>query len=184
MIIGYELTGYDNDSYMTGSCEKLFEIPEIPKCKKCGYRLDYKFTNKSFKLKRKTLDISETYDGITIVSLKFKEFCIRNKYTNLTFIDLPNAPNFYQLYIVGNTLKYEAILKEKFCEECQQYESVVGPSLNKENITKPLNDGFYQSDLWFASGNEKSPTIIISSETLKKLKIEKIKGICSNKIEI
>src|SRR6185436_17042918 len=95
MIIGYEVTGYDNDSYMTGSCEKLFDLPFLPRCDKCGYRTDYRYTNKDFKLKRKTLDFSSTYVGVTIVSLKFKEFCIRYGYKNLVFIDLPKSPNYF-----------------------------------------------------------------------------------------
>jgi hypothetical protein len=54
IIIGYEISGYDNDSYMMGSCDKLFpELADIPKCKKCGYRTDYRCTNKDFVLKRK-----------------------------------------------------------------------------------------------------------------------------------
>ena len=183
MIIGYEMTGYDNNSYMTGSCEKLYDLPFIPKCDKCGYRTDYRYTNKDFKIKRKTLDISSTYDGITIVSLKFKEFCNRYDYKNLVFVDLPKSPNFFQFYTQDNLINYSASLKENLCEKCGQYESIVGPSMQLDNITKPLEDGFYQSDLYFASGNEKSPIIIISPVTKENLQKEKFKNICLSKIE-
>ena len=56
--------------------------------------------------------------------------------------------------------------------------------MKRDNIKEPLLDGFYQSDLWFASGNEKSPIIIISPITKEKLDRENFKTICMNKIEI
>ena len=183
MIIGYEITGYDNDSYMTGSCKELFDLPFLPKCDKCGYRTDYRYTNKEFQIKRKTLDFSSTYDGVTIVSLKFKEFCIRYNYRNLEFIDLPKSPYFFQFFVKDNFIKYNARLKENLCDKCGQYESIVGPSMQLDNFAKPLEDGFYQSDLWFAGGNEKSPVIIISPTTKEKLTKEKFKNICLDKIE-
>ncbi len=184
MLVGYEISGYDNDSYMTGSCDKLFpELFDIPKCNKCGYRTDYKFTNKEFQLKRKSMDYSSTYDGITIVSSKFKEFCEQYSYDNLKFVELPNHPTFFQFYVEGNILKYNARLNENLCTECDQFESVVGPSLNLETINEQLKDGFYQSDLWFASRNEKSPITIISPTTKQNLDKEGFKNICLNKIE-
>ena len=185
MTIGYDISGYDNDSYMTGRCEELFpEAGNVPKCDKCGYRTDYRYTNKNFVLKRKTMDFSSTYDGITIVSLKFKEFCKRYGYKNLIFVELPKSPNFFQFDIEGNILEYDAGLKEKFCDVCGQYESVVRPILKLDKITETLPDGFYQSDLWFGSGNSKSPKTIISPVTKEKLDREKFKNICMNKIEI
>jgi len=185
MIIGYTMTGYDNDSYMTGCCERLFpEAGTVPKCEKCGYRTDYRYTNKNFVLKRKTMDFSSTYDGIDIVSLKFKEFCVRYGYENLVFVKLPKTPNFFQFYVEGNILEYDAELKEKYCDVCGQYESVCQPIIKLEKIREPLPDGFYQSDLWFASGNEKSPITIISPVTKEKLDRERFKNICMNKIEI
>ncbi|HZX60003.1 MAG TPA: hypothetical protein VFE54_14810 [Mucilaginibacter sp.] len=184
MTLGYQITGYDNNSFMTGSCDKLKpELIDIPKCDVCGYRTDYRYTNRDFILRRKTLDFSSTYDGVTIVSLKFKEFCIRYEYNNLVFAPLPKAPNFFQFYILGNVIEYDARLKENLCSACGQYESIVGPTIKLENINEPLADGFYQSDLWFASGNEKSPVMIIAPKTLENLKVEKFKNLCLDVIK-
>lgn len=50
MTIGYEISGYDNDSYMTRSCDKLFhEIEHVPKCDKCGFRTDFRYNNLNLK---------------------------------------------------------------------------------------------------------------------------------------
>lgn len=177
MIIGYNLSGWDNKSWMTGTCEKLFpELTDIPKCKVCGYRTDYRYNNPGFVLKRKTFDFSSTFDNITIVSLRFKDFCEKNSYENLVFIPLLKTPNFFQFYIKGNVIEFTAYSKENYCESCEQFESIIGPGIKLEKIDKPLTDGFYQSDLWFASGNEKSPITIIAPETFKKMKAEKFKG--------
>ena len=175
ILIGYSISGYDNDSYMTGCCDRLFpEAGDVPKCEKCGYRTDYRYTDKNFVLHRKTMDFSYTYDGIVIVSLKFKEFCLRNGYNNLHFIELPKAPNFFQFYVEGNYIEYDAGDKRKYCDLCGQYYSVCKPMIKLEKISEPLKDGFYQSNLWFGSGNSKSPLIIIAPETYGKLKIEKM----------
>ena len=183
--IGYQISGYDNGCYMTGSGSKLFaELKDIPKCEACGYRTDYRYTNKDFKFRRKKLDFSSTYDGVTIVSQRFKEFCIHHGYSNLVFAELPKAVGFFQFYIKGNVLLFSAGLKEKLCKKCGQYESVVGPAIIAHNITEPLSDGFYQSDLWFASGNEKSPIWLISPTTREKLNKEGFNNICFNKIEL
>lgn len=184
MIVGYEISGYDNNSYMTGSADQLFDLPFLPRCGQCGYRTDYRYTNKDFILKRQTLDFSSTYDGITIVSLPFKEFCERSGCDHLEFVALPKTPHFFQSYITGNIVKYNARLKENLCNHCGQYESVIGPSMQLDNIREPLPDGFYQGDLWFASGNEKSPMMIISPVTKEKVDSEKFKDICFDKIEM
>lgn len=177
MIIGYDLYGWDNKSHMTGSCEKLFSgLTDIPRCKDCGYRTDYRYNNPAFILKRKGFDFSSTYDGVTIVSERFKRFCENNHYSNLAFIPILNAPNYFQFYIKGNIIEFTAHTKENFCESCKQFENIIGPGINLEKINEPLIDGFYQSDLWFASGNEKSPVIIVAPETYRKMKVEKFKG--------
>lgn len=177
MIVCYELFGWNNNSHMTGSCEKLFpELIDIPKCEVCGYRTDYRYHNPNFKLRKKAYDYSSTYDSVTIVSDAFKKFCEENQYDNLEFIPLAKAPGFFQFYIKGNIIEYTAHREENLCPTCGFYESVIGPGIDLEKISEPLKDGFYQSDLWFASGNEKSPVEIIAPETFVKLKEKKFKG--------
>jgi hypothetical protein len=162
MIIGYEIYGRANASQMTGSCEKLFPDIKVPQCPVCSYRTDYRVTNPKFILKRKNYDFSFTYDGIIIVSIRFKDFCLSQGYKNFVFVPLPKYPRFFQFYVEGNTIEYKAHQKENFCEYCLQYESVIGAAMNLEKVDNALADGFYQSDLWFATGNEKSPIIVVA----------------------
>src|SRR5262245_47909895 len=103
MTIGYAIYGPDNDSYMTGDRQNLFlDQINIPSCSKCGFRTDFRYTNVYFKLKRKTNELSYTYDGIAIVNLKFKEFCERNHYDNLKFIELERSFGFFQMLVSNN----------------------------------------------------------------------------------
>ena len=184
MIIGYEIYGYDNKSHMTGSCDKLKpELVDIPKCKVCGYIEDYRYLDRNFILKKKTLHYSSTYDNVAIVSLKFKEFCIRNKYDNLVFVDLPNVPNFFMFYVTGNVIEYTAMRKENLCQACGLCESVIGPTSSLEQLKEPLKDGFYQSDLWFGSNNSKFPIFIVAPVTKEKMDLESLKPIDFNEIQ-
>ncbi|MBU0982129.1 Zn-ribbon domain-containing protein [Patescibacteria group bacterium] len=182
MIIGYSLYGPDNDSYMCSDCENIHEGMEgLKACPNCGYRTDFQYVNKQFKMKRRVYDFSFTYDGYPICSLRFKEFCVRQKYRNLEFDEFDTTNKFY---IIRPTeiLEYDLTRShprfDKFCDTCRNFESVTKPyPAYIQNITKELADGFYRSDLMFASGNEKSPLIIIGKETRERLKKEKMKGL-------
>lgn len=182
MIIGYDISCEDNDSQMFPSGD-----PNWPRCSKCGYTTDFDYISPLFKLGKQLYDISSTYDNKTIVSLKFKEFCLRNKYRGVGFKELPNDPGFFKLE-VNNMVKFDAekakLRYYKYCDECHSYESVTpGIPIFLKGISKPLGDGFYATDVHFASGNEKGPLFIIGVETYEKMKKEKFRGIVFTKIE-
>jgi hypothetical protein len=177
MILGYIISGEFNDCNMFSSKDD-----NLPICKKCGYVTDFEYISPMFKLKKKIYDISETYDSHTIVSNKFKEFCIRNNYKGLEFKELPNDKNYYSFF-VRNILLFDiekAELKfDNYCDECKNYESVTPaiPMMIK-GLTEPLKeDGIFATDIHFASGNEKSPCLIIGITTYEKMKKEKFKGM-------
>jgi len=77
--LGFLLRGESNDSYMCSSSSRihLADAPDLPVCESCGYRTDFEYTSKSFRVNRRIYDFSATYDGACIVSLKSKEFCLR-----------------------------------------------------------------------------------------------------------
>lgn len=177
MTIGYFLMGQDNDSYFL-DLDNLY----ASKCFKCECLLDsINYFNPSFKLKKRTYDLSYTYDGRCIVSLKFKEFCIRNGYQGLTFKVFEREPNFFLLNI-KNEVEFDSEKSGtsfiKYCDVCLRYEEVVGFSPGYlKNVEKKLKDGFYRTNLLFGAGNSKHPIIIVAPETQSKLKAEKMKGV-------
>lgn len=184
VIIGYELDAqYDNDSYMFDPID-----PNLPTCQKCGYVTNFDYISPLFKLNKQCYDISYTYDLRLIVSLKFKEFCARNHYKDIGFSGLPNDPNFFRLdvkNIINFDTKKAKLQYYKYCDICHNYDSVTpAHPICLKDVNKPLEDGFYATDVHFASGNEKCPTIIIGVKTYEKMKKEKFKGIVFVKIEL
>jgi hypothetical protein len=182
MIVGYNIGGEFNNSYMFNSDDS-----NLPICKRCGYVTNFDYISSLFILNKKIYDISYTYDGRVIVSLKFKEFCLRNKYEGIEFKKLPNDPNYF-LLSVYNIIKFDTDKRklnfENYCDECKRYESITpARPIILKNISNPIKGGVYATDIHFASGNEKRPLLIIGIDTYQKMKKEKFKGIYYFKIE-
>jgi|GEM_PF-551888 len=193
-MVGYSLSSHFNDTYMF-EMKKFSSI--IPHCPKCGYRLDFTLTNPEYKLgkpnkdsadclypaarKAYKYDLSSTYDGLTIATSAFKMFCEKNGYgKDMIFKGFKEDVGHFHL-LVKKKIKFDTLKKEtrfeKLCPECGNYESVVGAYPAFLLVTKPLSDGFYCSDLLFASGNEKSPLILVGIKTYQRLKASKLKGL-------
>jgi hypothetical protein len=146
------------------------------------------YYNPFFKIKKKTYDFSHPYDIGHIVSLKFKEFCLREEYSGILFREFEREPNFFQL-IVNNVLQFDIERRKPeligFCSLCKNYKEVVDslPTFVK-GINKELRDGIYRSDLFFGEGNNKHPLIIVAPITAKKLRRERMKGIIHEPIHV
>ena len=176
MILGYFFGGVDNGSYMFDD-----EDDNIPVCSKCGYVTDFRFVSKTFKLRNTKYDISCTYDNHTIVSKRFKEFCEGNGYHGLEFKELPNNREFYS-FIAYNILPFDTDRAKLecigYCVSCGNYRSI-SPAfpIAIKDLTSPLGDGIFRTDINFYTGNEKHPLLIIGIETHDKMKRERFKGI-------
>jgi hypothetical protein len=175
----YSFSVNDNDSFMCSSTDKVFDnMKGLAVCEECHYRTDFEYVNDDFEIKRKSYDLSGTYDGYYIASLKFKEFLTREGINNIDFIALKNAPEFYVMFVrsevIFDTEKRKS-RSENFCETCGNFESFVGatPAFLKE----PLNNDICRTDIMFGSGNEKHPLLIASEDFVTLVKREKLKGI-------
>jgi hypothetical protein len=175
MIIAYCLDGQDNDTFM------IDENSSLEVCPKCGYLKNFNYHNPFYKVKRKTYDFAHPYDVGTIVSLRFKEFCLRENYKGLIFKEFERSFGFFQ-FDTNNVVEFDAVRTgtqfEKYCDICGNYEEGIGtnPPFLK-NIHQELEDGFYKTDLVFGAKNSKNSIIVIAPETCKKLKREKMKGL-------
>ena len=101
MLIGYNIGGDFNDSYMFDSNDIY-----MPICEKCGYVTNYDYISPNFELNKEIYDISYTYDGRVIVSLRFKEFCLRNNYTDIEFHKLPKNLNHF-VFKLNNLVEFD-----------------------------------------------------------------------------
>jgi hypothetical protein len=64
-----------------------------------------------------------------------------------------------------------------YCEKCKNYEELIMSFTFLKNISEPLANGFYRTDMVFGSGNRKNPLVVVGIETYKKLKVERLKGL-------
>jgi hypothetical protein len=154
--------------------------PNAATCSKCSYLLNFDYYNPNFKIKRKVFDLSHCWDTGIIISLKFKEYLVRQKYSRLDFLNFNNDNLFYQLFL-KNEVELDPIKRDvRFinkCLVCNNYDEVIGatPCFLKNEM--PLEDGLFKSNLYFGSGNRKEPIILVGTETKEKMKKEKLKGL-------
>ena len=187
MVVAFLLIAADNDSHMCSSCDKVLRgMVGLPVCPGCGYRTDFEYLNSAFSIGRRTYDLSYTYDGYAIASLKFKEFCDRRGYHDVDFRPVQRDPTFFDLRptrIVEFDASRRQTSFERLCSACGNYESVTGATPGfLVGVSEPLGDGFYRTDLSFGSGNDKSPAIVVGPETKLKLLTEKLKGLTFSEI--
>lgn len=173
-LVAYELSGSDNDSYMFSDADT------IEKCDSCKFRIDFLKYNPNYFEKKLVSDLSATYDGFCVVSQKFRDFCLRKKYENLDFERFSNDKFHFNLKI-NNVVDFDFERRntrfEKKCAKCGNYESVIGANPVHLNISKPILSGIYRTDVFFASGNEKHPLIIVGLETKDEMTKERLVGL-------
>ena len=203
-LIGYKLSGHDNDSYMLGEETRKALTDEERQyfdwrfvkdgnqhpatCPKCGRKLDADYVDPNFRLCKKSMDISSTYDGYTIVSEKFRLFCKSQAISGIEFIGLPMQTEHYRL-VVRNIIEIDktnsvGIRYLYYCDRCRSYAGVFGTGgVRFKGIESPITQGIYRTDLEFAQAHEQCPVIVVGTEVAAAMKSANFKGICLNKIE-
>ncbi|MDH7459699.1 hypothetical protein QEG73_00370 [Chitinophagaceae bacterium 26-R-25] len=179
-VLGYSISAADNDSYMNS------DQHEVNICRCLDFvKNRHLHLNPTFKLNKKNYDISYTWDDFLLVSDRFKQFCIDNKYTSVSFIEIPNYPTKH-LMTVSNITDFDSARREtkflEFSPECNEYNEVVGATPVCLTIDSPLTDNFFRTNIEFGRGYAKGPIILVGVETAIKLKAQKLKGLYLEKI--
>ena len=173
----FSLNAPGNDSYMCASVGKLL-IDGVPACVACGYKIDLYFINPAFRVKRRNYDLSCTYDGYKIASLKFIEACKRFDLIGLSYLPLPADKDFVVLKAHSVT-RFDAVSRkthfERLCAVCGKYESVTGahPVFLLEQPATDLS----ATDIAFGSGNSKSQILLASKFARTLLAGERLTGL-------
>lgn len=202
-VVAYRLDGQDNQSVMFKDSEAKPLCPvstslllpnerkalydntardsDIPStCPTCGWRLDFQAHNPKYKLRSTKRDISATYDGQLIVSKQFRDFCQQEGINGARFLPFINDENHFHLVvdrIVPFVVSEQSPKFYKYCSTCKIYGDIILASKVYISTTVPLLDGFYRTDLVFASGNEKHPLVLVGTDTKSKLKAVGLKGL-------
>ena len=199
MVVAYLLSPHDNDSYMLGEDQRSAKNPgpfydwrfylegkiHPACCPTCGRKIDTDYLNSAFRVKRRRMDFSETYDGYTIVSKRFKAFCEARE-LGARFTPLPADPSFFWLRakrIVKCDLRSGETERLNKCPRCHEYHDVVGTDSVLWGAKKPVAKGLYRSDLEFASGHEQSPLLVVDVGTAQQMKRMKFRGLELDEIE-
>lgn len=191
MTIAWNVSLHFNDTYMLGDTYRPQNpgryspwrfgtngIPHPATCSKCGRKTDPTYINPDFRLKRRKWDAGATYDGYTIVSERFKALCEDRRWPGVSFTPLPAESGFYVLTLT-ELLRFDAVRRETrfedWCPSCKAYFSVVGATpVFLKDVKEPILNGFYRTDLEFASGHEQHPLMIVGIETAQVLKAAKL----------
>lgn len=169
---GFSLSAPDNESYMLNG-----PTPHAS-CGTCGMPLDREWIDPRFKLVRRDLDISYTYDGYIIASEKFKT---ATSGRGARFVDLPSVPDFYSVR-VDMSVRFDAVRRktklEDWCPECKRFRSVTGALpvfLLPGEVIPP--ERLARTDLEFGYGNEQHPIVLVGSTLAIELKAASLAGL-------
>lgn len=190
--------GQDNDSYAFRVYPALTEHqrnyqtlvpdmsgdtrPGVQRCEACGELLNkWDDPLTGLVVKKRKYDISSTYDGVVVVSMRFKTTYETALLSGLSFRQLPDDPAFFAIN-AGRIVEFDAERRNtrfvKPCNICNHFESVIGatPVYLKNGVTIGIRE-FVRTDLEFGSDDEKQPLILCGGGAADTLRSAKLKGL-------
>lgn len=154
---------------------------DVRRCTACG-QLVSKWTEnlQSARLPpRLNYDVSTSYDGVVVVSPRFRAVYGRTGMVGLRFVELAGYAFAVQATeIVPFDAQKRGTRLESQCSVCRQYESIVGatPAYLMSGARVP-EMGFARTDLEFGSGDEQMPLLIGGSSAAAILEQEQMTGM-------
>ena len=203
-MVGYCIDGQDNDTYAFRESPPLTAnqrihqeiLPDmsgkarsgVHRCEACGDLLaKWDEPLIGVVVKKRKYDIGSTYDGVTIVSERFKTTYESSNLTGLIFRQLPDDPTFFAIRALRSVEFDSERRKTRFinpCPKCGRFESVVGatPVYLKAGSEIGLRE-FVRTDLEFASNDEKHPLLLCGAAAAEALKNAGLKGLDMDAIQ-
>ena len=190
--------GVDNDSYAFRRYPALTEgqhihqevvpdmsgasRPRVHRCEVCG-ELTQKWEEPLLGLviRKRKYDISITYDGVLVVSQRFKSIFEAARLSGLQFRALPDDAEFYAAY-APKIVEFDAERRKtrfiKPCQRCGRFESVVGatPVYLKADCAIGVRE-FVRTDLEFGSHDEKHPLLLCGKDAAECLSGAQLRGL-------
>ncbi len=171
----YVLDGHDNDLY-------FFEgRRDVKRCPSCG-ALTQKWQEtlaQDAVSKRLKADVSGSYDGVLVVSQRFRETYIAGGLTGLVFTEV--GPTHWAV-LPERTVMFDSKTRgtrfESRCSSCGIYAEVAGATpafLRANEVIGP--DEFVRTDIEFGSGDEQHPLIICGERAAEELRKAALKGL-------
>lgn len=150
----FVLEGHDNGLHFFESRD------DVARCPTCGQLLRKWDENLSVvPIPRKLrFDVSASYDGVDVVSKRFRKIYEKAGLTGLHFVELSRSDVFAILArdVVAYDPSQSPLVLEDYCQACGQYDQVASPwpvSLKTGSIVPDL--GFVRTDVEFGLGGRK-----------------------------
>lgn len=164
---------------------------DTPRCESC-WKILHKWEAPltGFVVKKRQYDISATYDGIVVVSNKFKSIYESSGLTGLGFKPLPSDPAFFAI-LPTRTVAYDVEKRKPnlrmllLCPVCGQYDAVAGanPICLKQGEVIGESE-FVRTDVEFGGNNEMHPLILCGARAGETLKTARLRGLCIEDFEL
>ena len=174
-LLALQMSAEDNGTHMCCSAD-VIDSPLVARCSACGFRTDFEFVDKGFKLKASAPDFSFTYDGYCIVSERAREILSRVE-TRPEFVALPASQGHYVLFPRSVVSIDPRFLRfEDRCGSCGEYRSVTGLLVLPETVERPLSRGVYRSDIKLGSHNDKRYVGMLSMDLAEEVRAAGLTG--------
>ncbi len=174
-IVAKEFGGYDMDHMYPNK----YDNPGL--CPVCHNTIE-QIPNMMYKVRKRKGDMFCTYDGFTIVTEKFKQFCEERKYPHLIFTPFVKSPGYYfflpqDIYQLDYERRHVKFIDRRDC--CGCYDEVIGatPGYKARSFSMPTNDFICRAEYLFASYGGKGPVLIAGLDTAVEMKKYGLKGI-------
>ena len=178
--------GHDNGTYMVASCDtRLPGVPDEVFCPQCGWKRDWTFIRDDYHLGQKRMDVSSTYDGMTIISSRAAKALRDVGISADQMRELPGEPDFYSLLptdeVAFDTERRRTRLTDR-CSVCGHFGSVAGATPPFFKHLPQESVWIARTDLLFGSHNERHPLIVASARVAAALSEAKLSGLDLEKI--
>ncbi len=176
--LGYELRAYSGLYAVEAFYWGRLPQPGVH-CPVCYSPLDQEFVSHDVRarMRKDAMDA----DGHVIVSERFRDFCVRSRYADLAFYEVGKRRKRYELRatrVLRVDVERSQPYLTEFCTRCGNFECYLrGKGLFLENVTEPLLDGFYRTDLIWGCRAGKHPLILVGAETKRKLHAAGLTGL-------
>lgn len=151
-------------------------------CPVCGTCKDYNYAPGYIDIHpSKRYDVSYTHDLRLLFSSRFVDFCLDYSFVEDRFYPVKTSGSDLYYMIPSRVLEFDVERRKtafnSLCGVCGGYESIVGarPAFLKKG--EVIGQGFYRSDVAFASGKSKFPLFFIGEDWRNSLASEKFSGI-------
>lgn len=147
----YEIVGQDNDTFA------FDDRTDVKRCDMCGALLNkFELGLGGVKIRRlRNKDVSQIYDGLCVVSERFKNVCEANALKHTGFRQFPDDPGFYAFlpdYVVKYDESAPGYRAINPCPACGVHEHVCPGEYTLLPGEVVPSDGFARTDLLFAGG--------------------------------